>query len=82
MIETKKDKFIYALFTVIITVPSFVFYCLSYENGGILNVDPLFALKLIPLEFILAYLTAVFIASPLSTKFALKAVNPKEYNQK
>lgn len=70
---------IYALITVLITVPCFVFYCLSYENGGLLNVDPLFALKLIPLEFALAYLTEIFIGSPLSVKFALSTVNPKEH---
>lgn len=79
MFETKKDKHLYALFTVIITVPCFVLYCLSYENGGILNVEPIFALKLIPLEFVLAYLTEIFIGSPLSVKFALKTINPKEY---
>ena len=78
MFESKKDKHLYALITVLITVPCFVFYCLSYENGGILNVEPLFALKLIPLEFVLAYLTEIFIGSPLSVKFALKTVNPKE----
>lgn len=79
MFESKKDKYLYALITVLITVPCFVFYCLSYENGGILNVDPIFALKLIPLEFVLAYLTEIFVGSPLSVKFALNTVNPKEH---
>jgi len=79
MFETKKDKNIYALITVIITVPCFVLYCLSYENGGILNIDPIFALKLIPLEFALAYLTEIFVGSHLAVKFALKTIDPKEY---
>lgn len=79
MPQNKKEGLIFALITVLITVPCFVFYCLSIENGGILNVDPKFALILIPIEFILAYTSEVFIGSPLSTKLALKAINPKEY---
>ncbi len=79
MIESKKEKLIYALITVIITVPCFVFYCLSIENGGILKVDYQFALTLIPIEFVLAYLSEIFIGSPLSVKLALKTINPKEY---
>lgn len=62
----KPRQLIYALITVIITVPCFVFYCLSIENGGILNVDIKFALMLIPIEFILAYLSEIFIGGPLS----------------
>ena len=79
MPETKSQKLIFALITVIITVPCFVFYCLSIENGGILNVDPSFALMIIPIEFVLAYLSEIFIGSPLSIKLALKAIPPKEY---
>jgi len=77
---TKKEKRIFALITVLITVPCFVFYCLSIEKGGILNVDPIFALTLIPIEFILAYTCEMLIGSPLSLKLAFKAVNPKENN--
>lgn len=79
MPSTKFQKFSFALITVIITVPCFVFYCLSIEKGGILNVDPKFALMLIPIEFVLAILSEIFIGSPLSVKLALKAIPPKEY---
>ena len=79
MPETKKERLLFAFITVVITVPCFVFYCLSIENKGILNVDPRFALILIPIEFILAYLSEIFIGSPLSVKFALKAIPTKEY---
>lgn len=79
MPENKFQRAIFALITVIITVPCFVFYCLSIEDGGILNVDLMFALKLIPIEFVLAYLSEIFIGSPLSVKLALKAIPPKEY---
>ena len=79
MPQTKLQKHLYAFITVIITVPCFVIYCLSIENGGILNVDLKFALTLIPIEFCLAYLTEMIIGSPLSLKLALKAIPPKEY---
>lgn len=79
MPDSKFQRCIFALITVIITVPCFVFYCLSIENGGILNVDVKFALILIPIEFVLAYLSEIFIGSPLSLKLALKAIPPKEY---
>jgi len=78
MPQTKKEKLMFALITVIITVPCFVFYCLSIENGGILNVDPKFALILISIEFILAFTAEMLVGSPLSLKFALKAIPPKE----
>ena len=77
--ESRKDRLIYAFFTVLITVPCFVFYCLSIEKGGLLKVDYKFALLLIPIEFILAFLSEVFVGSPLSAKLALKTVSPKEY---
>ena len=79
MVNSKKDKLLYAFITVILTVPCFVIYCLSYENGGILNVNPLMILKLIPMEFMLAYLTEIFIGSKLSVKWALKTINPENY---
>lgn len=79
MLKTRRDHLIYAFITVIITVPCFVFYCLSMESGGILNVDWKFGLVLIPIEFVLAYLSEIFIGSPLSLKLAFGAVDPKEY---
>lgn len=43
MIQNRKQGHVFVLLTVIITVPCFVFYCLSIENGEILNVDLKFA---------------------------------------
>lgn len=80
MPQTKFQKLMFAFITVMITVPCFVFYCLSIENGGILNVDPSFALILIPIEFVLAYLSEIFLGSPLSLKLVLKAISPKEHH--
>lgn len=78
MPQTKFQRLMFAFITVIITVPCFVFYCLSIENGGILKVSPSFALVLISIEFVLAYLSEVFLGSPLSLKLGLKAINPKK----
>lgn len=79
MPQTKFQKLMFALITVIITVPCFVFYCSSYEAGGF-NVEVIKnSLIFIPIEFVLAYLCEIFIGSPLSVKLALKAINPEKY---
>ena len=77
---SKKQERIFALITVLITVPCFVFYCLSLENHGILNVDPIWALKLIPIEFTLAYLSEIFLIGPKVPKILFKKLNPKKDN--
>lgn len=74
----KKDKMLYALITVLITVPSFVFYCLALESDGLLNVSISKALLLIPIELLIAYPSALFIGSPLAHKIALKKADPKK----
>ena len=80
MPQNKFQRLMFALITVLITVPCFVFYCSSYESGGftvdIIKQSWIF----IPIEFILAYTCEVFIGSPLSMKLAFKAINPKENN--
>ena len=78
MPQTKFQKLMFALITVIITVPCFVFYCSSYEAGGF-NVEIIKnSLIFIPIEFVLAYLCEIFVGSPLSIKLALKAINPQK----
>lgn len=78
MPETKFQRMMFALITVMITVPCFVFYCSSYEAGGftveIIKNSAIF----IPIEFVLAYLCEIFIGSPLSVKLALKAMPPQK----
>ena len=77
MPQTRFQKLMFALITVIITVPCFVFYCSSYEAGGF-TVDVIKSSWIfIPIEFVLAYICEVFIGSPLSVKLGLKAINPK-----
>lgn len=78
MPQTKFQRLMFALITVIITVPCFVFYCSSYEAGGF-TVDVIKnSWIFIPIEFILAYLCEIFIGSPLSVKLGLKAMNPEK----
>lgn len=76
----KKRERVYAFITVLITVPCFVFYCLSIENGGILNVNWQFALILIVIEFILAFLSEILFVGPLAFKIASKDVHLKNIN--
>ena len=78
MFQNKKQEIIYVLITVIITIPCFVFYCMALENGGILNVDPKQALALMPIEFILAFLSDILIWGKIATKIAFSKVNPEK----
>lgn len=78
MPQSKRKELLYALITVIITVPCFVFYCSSYEAGGF-NVEVIKnSWIFIPIEFVLAYLSEIFIGGPLANKITFKKVNPKE----
>lgn len=81
MPETRKQKLIYAFITILITVPCFVTYCLSIENRGILNISITNILILIPIEFILAYISEVFLVEPLVCKLAFKVVNFKKNSE-
>lgn len=78
MPQNKFQKSIYALITVLLTVPCFVLYCTSLENGGILNINLKEVLIYIPIEYVLAYVSAVFIGNPLAMKIAFKTVSPKD----
>ena len=78
MPQTKFQRLIFALITVIITVPCFVFYCSSYEAGGFTVEIIKNSWIFIPIEFVLAYLSEIFIGSPLSLKIAFKAIDPKK----
>lgn len=78
MPQTKFQRLMFALITVIITVPCFVFYCSSYEAGGFTVEVIKSSWIFIPIEFILAYLCEVFIGSPLSVKLGLKAIDPQK----
>lgn len=78
MPKTKLQKFVFALLTVMITVPLFVWYNMSLEMGGMSNKIFISSIKVIPIEFIFALLLSVFVASPLAMKLAFSIVNPRE----
>lgn len=80
MPRSKKQKLTYALLTILITVPCFVFYCSSYEAGGF-TVDVIKnSWYFIPIEVVLAFICEELIGGPLSRKLVQKHVNPKKYN--
>lgn len=78
MPTTKSQKLLFALLTVVITVPLFVFYNLAIEMGGMSNQVFIASLKIIPVEFLFAIVLEVLIAGPLSEKIAFNIINPRE----
>lgn len=74
----KSQKILFALLTVIITVPLFVFYNLAMEMGGMSNQIFLMYLKIIPIEFIFAIILEILIAGPLSEKIAFSIIDSRE----
>jgi len=78
MPTTKFQKVVFAFITVIITVHLFVFYNLAISMGGMSNQVFIASRKIVPIEFAFAFLLEIFIASPLSEKFAFRVVNPRE----
>ena len=87
MPNTKIERIIFALLTVIITVHCFVFYCLAIEMGGMsLNVIKtaysirtwVYPVPIIVLEFVLAFACEMLIGSPMSLKLTFKKLKPDE----
>ena len=78
MPTTKSQKLLFALLTVMITVPLFVFYNLAIEMGGMSNQIFLMSLKIIPIELIFAIILEILIAGPLSEKIAFSIIDPRE----
>jgi hypothetical protein len=78
MPRTKFQKVVFALLSVSITVPLFVFYNIAIEMGGMSNQVFITSLGAIPIEFIFAFLLQMFIAGPISLKLAFRVVNPRE----
>lgn len=82
MPKNKTERKIYALITVLITVPCFVIYCMSIENGGLLSIDPKKFIIFTLIEIIIAFNIAYFIGSPLAMKLAFKIIDPKKANKR
>ncbi|MCC5428961.1 hypothetical protein [Clostridium botulinum] len=78
MPTTKFQKLVFAFLTVVITVHLFIFYNLAIEMGGMSNQVFITSWKVVPIEFLFAFLLEIFIAGPLSEKLAFRVVNPRE----
>ena len=77
---SKKQHLLYTLLTVLPTVPSFVVYCSVIQSGGWEFVNWKEAITMMPIEFILAFLTAYFIGNPIAEKITNKNVDYSKTN--
>ena len=82
MPKNKKERRIFALISVLITVPCFVLYCLIIENGGLSNINPAQFFLFVAIELVIAWTAAYFIGTPLALKITFKKVNPKKTSHK
>ena len=82
MPKTKFQNFIFTLMTAILMAYSMIVYSVAINSSdGLINQTFLIALKEFPIECIIVFLLAYFIASPIAKKLAFRIVNPKEDNK-
>lgn len=78
MPKTKFQNFIFTLMTVVLMSYFMIVYSIAINSeAGLINSTFLIALKEFPLEFIIVFVLAYFIASPIAKKLAFRIVNPK-----
>jgi hypothetical protein len=81
MPKTKFQGFIFTLITALIMAYIMIVYNIATNSDiGLVNNTFLIALKEFPLEAIIVFLLAYFIASPIAKKLAFRIVNPKKDN--
>ncbi len=81
MPKTKFQSFIFTLLTVILMAYSMIVYSIAINStSGLINQTFLKALKEFPLECVIVFILAYFIASPIAKKLAFRIVNPKKDN--
>ena len=82
MPKTKFQNFIFTLMTAILMAYCMIVYSVAINSPeGLVNQTFLIALKEFPLEGIIVFLLAFFVASPIAKKLAFRIVNPKEDNK-
>lgn len=82
MPKTKLQNFIFTLMTAILMAYFMIVYSVAINSKeGLINQTFLIALKEFPLEGILVFVLAYFVASPMAKKLAFRIVNPKEDNK-
>ena len=82
MPQTKFQGFIFTLMTVILMAYFMIVYSIAINSPvGLVNNTFLEAIKEFPLEVIIVFICAYFIASPIAKKLAFRIVNPKQDNK-
>ena len=82
MPKTKFQNFIFTLMTAILMAYCMIVYSIAISSKeGLINNTFTIALKEFPLEGIIVFLLAFFVASPIAKKLAFRIVNPKKDNK-
>ena len=82
MPKTKFQNFIFTLMTAILMAYTMIVYSIATNSSiGLVNKTFLIALKEFPIEGIIVFILAFFIASPVAKKLAFRIVNPKDDNK-
>ena len=82
MPKTKFQNFIFTLMTAVLMAYCIIVYSVAINSSdGLINQTFLIALKEFPIEGIIAFLLAFFVASPIAKKLTFRIVNPKEDNK-
>lgn len=82
MPKTKFQGFIFTLTTVIFMAYSMIVYNIAINSStGLVNQTFSITLKEFPLEGVIVFILAYFIASPIAKKLAFHIVNPDKANK-
>lgn len=82
MPKTKFQNFIFTLMTSILMAYCMIVHSVAINStDGLINHTFLIALKEFPIEGIIVFVLAYFVASPIDKKLAFRMVNPKDDNQ-
>ena len=82
MPKTKFQNFIFTFMTVILMTYCMIVYNIAINSSdGLINQTFLIALKEFPIEGIIVFVLAYFVASLIAKKLAFRIVNPKNDNK-
>lgn len=82
MPKTRFPTFIFTLIMAILMAYCMIVYSVAINSSdGLINETFLIALKEFPVESIIVFVLAYFVASPIAKKLAFRIVNPKEDNK-
>ena len=82
MPKTKLQNLVFILLNVILMAYCMIVYNVTINSSvGLTNMTFLIALKEFPIEVIVVFVLAYFVASPIAKRHAFRIVNPKEDNK-